>query len=192
MGPHATLPAPSGVQQTSTPESGSGKQRVAPPTATAPGRNDPCSCGSSKKYKRCCLDKDEAAAALVREAERAATAAATPDYSSMLKAPGLPFDDPRDPNDLDEASNVVPDLIRAGKLDEAEKAAQHLLTAFPDVHDGYDRLGMVCEARGDKKQAADYYRKVIAFVEQHADTYDPAFADTFRGLVAKLDAAPGA
>ena len=27
-----------------------------------PGRNDPCSCGSGKKYKRCCLPKDEAAA----------------------------------------------------------------------------------------------------------------------------------
>jgi hypothetical protein len=26
-----------------------------------PGRNDPCPCGSGKKYKRCCLDKDEAA-----------------------------------------------------------------------------------------------------------------------------------
>jgi hypothetical protein len=32
-----------------------------------PGRNDPCSCGSGKKYKRCCLPKDEAAS---REAAR--------------------------------------------------------------------------------------------------------------------------
>ena len=23
-----------------------------------PGRNDPCPCGSGKKYKKCCLDKD--------------------------------------------------------------------------------------------------------------------------------------
>ncbi len=29
-------------------------------TAThPPGRNDPCHCGSGKKYKRCCLSKDE-------------------------------------------------------------------------------------------------------------------------------------
>jgi hypothetical protein len=27
-----------------------------------PGRNDPCPCGSGKKYKRCCLATDEAAA----------------------------------------------------------------------------------------------------------------------------------
>ena len=25
------------------------------------GRNDPCHCGSGKKYKKCCLDADEAA-----------------------------------------------------------------------------------------------------------------------------------
>ena len=23
-----------------------------------PGRNDPCPCGSGKKYKRCCMNKD--------------------------------------------------------------------------------------------------------------------------------------
>ena len=32
------------------------------PTAMAkPGRNDRCPCGSGKKYKQCCLTKDEAA-----------------------------------------------------------------------------------------------------------------------------------
>jgi len=24
-----------------------------------PGRNDPCPCGSGKKYKKCCLGNDE-------------------------------------------------------------------------------------------------------------------------------------
>lgn len=31
------------------------------------GRNDPCHCGSGKKYKKCCLEKDEAAARNVKE-----------------------------------------------------------------------------------------------------------------------------
>jgi len=35
------------------------------------GRNDPCPCGSGKKYKNCCLTKDEAA-----ERERLAAAVA--------------------------------------------------------------------------------------------------------------------
>ncbi len=35
-------------------------------------------------------------------------------------------------------------LARAGKLDEAESAARDLLTRYPEVPDGWDRLGMVC------------------------------------------------
>ena len=56
----------------------------------APGRNEPCHCGSGKKYKQCCLAKDEtaarearaksgdAAAAEPAEPERAATAVPRP------------------------------------------------------------------------------------------------------------------
>ena len=62
------------------------------------------------------------------------------------------------------ATNAAANLVRAGKLDEAERAAHDLLARFPDVHDGYDRLGMVCEARGDHRQAAEYYRKAIAVI----------------------------
>jgi hypothetical protein len=38
--------------------------------AGKPGRNDPCHCGSGKKYKRCCLDADAAATSAVLAAER--------------------------------------------------------------------------------------------------------------------------
>ena len=31
-------------------------------TLARPGRNEPCRCGSGRKYKRCCLDKDESEA----------------------------------------------------------------------------------------------------------------------------------
>ena len=58
---------------------------------------------------------------------------------------------------------------------------------FPEVHDGYDRLGMVYEARGDKQQAAYYYRKVIEFVRAHPDQYDPELETTFLRLVDELD-----
>jgi hypothetical protein len=32
-----------------------------------PGRNEPCHCGSGRKYKHCCLEKDEAKAASARK-----------------------------------------------------------------------------------------------------------------------------
>jgi hypothetical protein len=51
-----------------------------PEPARIPGRNDPCHCGSGKKYKNCCLDKDEAKARKARvqaqSAEKEAAAAA--------------------------------------------------------------------------------------------------------------------
>jgi tetratricopeptide (TPR) repeat protein len=142
------------------------------------GRNDPCPCGSGKKYKRCCLDKDQAAASAKAEAERAAASA---------RARAV-FDALADDDDLDGASNAVEDLIRFGKLDEAEAAARDLLVRFPETHDGYDRLGMVCEARGDRKQAAAYYRKAVEFMRQRPDCYDePEFIQQFQNLADRLD-----
>ena len=41
---------------------------------TRPGRNEPCHCGSGKKYKHCCLAKDEEE----DRARRADEAAAAP------------------------------------------------------------------------------------------------------------------
>jgi hypothetical protein len=46
------------------------------------------------------------------------------------------------------------------------------------------------EARGQNREAADCYRKVIEFVRDHPDQYDPEFNNTFHRLVAKLDPQP--
>ncbi len=51
----------------------------------APGRNDPCHCGSGKKYKQCHLDQDEAAA-------RAARAAALAEAEKNAPPPEPPKD----------------------------------------------------------------------------------------------------
>lgn len=42
------------------------------------GRNDPCPCGSGRKYKACCLPKDEAAERAARSKQEAAAGAAEP------------------------------------------------------------------------------------------------------------------
>ena len=71
--------------------------------------------------------------------------------------------------------------------ERAEAAARDLLGRFPDVHDGWDRLGMVHQARGDSRQAADCYRKVIAFIKDHPDDYEPSFEEVFVKRVDRLD-----
>ena len=151
------------------------------------GRNDLCPCGSGKKYKKCCLASDEAApsfACSVARAARPAQPAAVPTRRPSLASYFREHDE-RD--ELTEASNAVVDMVDAGTLDAAEQAAHDLLARFPDVHDGYDRLGMVSEARGDHRQAADYYRKAINVIRNHPDNYDPAFEAVFQRLVDRLE-----
>jgi tetratricopeptide (TPR) repeat protein len=146
------------------------------------GRNDLCPCNSGKKYKKCCMASDEAAARAARPVQQAAVPTRRPSLASYFQE-----HDERD--ELTEASNAVVDMVQAGNLDAAEQAAHELLARFPDVHDGYDRLGMVCEARGDRRQAADYYRKAINVIRNHPHLYDPEFVDHFQDLIDRLEPA---
>jgi len=141
------------------------------------GRNDPCPCGSGKKYKRCCLARDQQADSAARATAQTAAAAEQEELDAMLDWE----------EELEECSNGVIDLIDAGKLDEAEHAARDLLARFPEVHDGYDRLGMVYEARGQHREAAQCYRQLIEFVRNHPDDYEPGFETVFQNLADKLD-----
>jgi len=128
--------------------------------------------------------------AAYERAARAAAEAAKPKKPAR-HAIDLLADDIDDESDkLTAASNAIVDMVHAGKLYEAESAARDFLVRFPEVHDGYDRLGMVYEARGDNKQAAHYYRQVIDFVRARPDQYEPAFETTFQRLVQKLDPTP--
>ncbi|HET6233496.1 MAG TPA: SEC-C metal-binding domain-containing protein [Acetobacteraceae bacterium] len=144
------------------------------------GRNDLCHCNSGKKYKKCCMASDQAAARAAPPARPAAVAARPPSLASFFQE-----HDERD--ELTEASNAVVDMVHAGNLDAAEQAAHDLLARFPDVHDGYDRLGMVCEARGEHRQAADCYRKAINVIRNHPDNYDPEFEAVFQRLIDRLE-----
>ena len=58
-----------------------------------PGRNEPCRCGSGRKYKHCCLEKDDKKAAAARaKAAKAQEAPAAPaeEAASAKAAPRAP------------------------------------------------------------------------------------------------------
>jgi hypothetical protein len=59
------------------------------------GRNDPCHCGSGKKYKQCCLAKDEEAARAARA--KAAAEAPVPAAEATTPAPAGPKHQTRQP-----------------------------------------------------------------------------------------------
>lgn len=123
-----------------------------------PGRNDLCPCGSGKKYKKCCLPKDDAK-------ERA---------------------DLED-DEIGDRTHVVVELVQAGKLDDAEVAARELLTSYPAEPDGWDCLGIVHEARGNNREAADCYRKMRDIMRQRPEDYEPGYEAEFAELIDRLD-----
>ena len=103
-----------------------------------PGRNQPCPCGSGKKYKKCCL------------------------HASPPAAVGDRFVY----TDLDELSNQVPRLIKQGKFKEAEAACQQLIEQYPEQIDGLHRYAELYEGKGELRKAAEYYRKAATFADQ--------------------------
>lgn len=110
-------------------------------------RNAPCPCGSGKKYKKCCLLREQASATRPPQAP-----------SDILKQIHAQMEE------LDNLSNSVIDLIQAGKLDEAEAQCHKLLEQYPEDVDGLDRLATVYEAKGENRMAAEYYRKTADFM----------------------------
>jgi len=131
-------------------------------------RNAPCPCGSGKKYKKCCLQKDEAQSINQRVS-----------LHSSEKIPVGAVDD------LDNLSNSVVDLIDKGKLDEAEQACIELLNRYPDYIDGLERFAMVHEARGDSRKAIEYYKKSADFAREN-EGFDPEYIKWAMDKVEKL------
>lgn len=135
-------------------------------------RNAPCPCGSGKKYKKCCLRKDQEAERLKRSEPKAST------------DPVVLYDSEYD---LDDLSNAANDLIRAGRFDEAEEAIRHIDEHYPGVIDVIDRKGQLLQAKGENVAAAQCYRRAaeharnnpgfeeasIAYYVDLADRLDP-------------------
>jgi len=114
------------------------------------GRNAPCPCGSGKKYKKCCLPLYDKSSSQ----QNSGIAQSMKDSFAHL-------------DDLDILSNSVVDLIKEDRFDEAEKTCHELLSRYPDQIDGIDRFAELYEARGDKKKAAQYYRKAAEFAKNN-------------------------
>ena len=51
-----------------------------------PGRNEPCHCGSGRKYKQCCLQKDDAMSSAARVESETAESARLPETGDAAPA----------------------------------------------------------------------------------------------------------
>ena len=91
------------------------------------GRNDPCPCGSGKKYKKCCLEKDQ-------QAERTAAAAA------MLAAPRAPALEPP-PDHPPGGAPAAPPSPRASTPEEPPDPHMEAINARWEAFEAADYEG---------------------------------------------------
>ncbi len=135
------------------------------------GRNDPCPCGSGKKYKKCCIGKEPVA-------RDSAPPPPRPDWTDLSRAEHAKFEE--EVRRLDDLSNGALDAIEGKRYEDAERLCDDLLREYPQMVDGHDRLGMLREAQGRFAEAAEHYAKVLAIIEEEPDRHGPEMANLFR------------
>jgi len=140
------------------------------------GRNQPCPCGSGKKYKHCCLSNDQAS--------RAHSARHTEQHLPHTVPPAYGFFFGED--DLDELSNSVVDLINEGRLEEAETACQELKKQYPEVIDWLHRTAMLHEARGETHQAIVHYERTLQYMDAHPEDFEELSREPFHDAIERL------
>ena len=110
------------------------------------GRNDPCPCGSGKKYKRCCLQREVTQAASERS-EKA---------SAALQIP--------------KAIQIAIEHHQAGRLPQAQAVYQQVLKMEPNHPDALNLLGVIAHQLGKNDTAVKLINKAI-----RANPFDPAY-----------------
>jgi hypothetical protein len=116
------------------------------------GRNDPCPCGSGKKYKKCCLAKDEAAA----RQESAQRAATQREVAQAFDLPPLPAPppppEPPTPDPLDQARGELWETFEAAEPAEQPALFRRAL-AEGELLDAELAFEMVCAIRDHHDRA---------------------------------------
>lgn len=127
------------------------------------GRNDPCPCGSGKKYKQCCARSDAAVARpapvqqifqLALEQHRGGRLQQAQQlYRQVLQA------QPRHADALN-LSGVI--AGQTGQYDEAVDLLRRAIAIDPANLGYYGNLGLALQAQGQFDAAIDNYRKMLA------------------------------
>jgi len=134
---------------------------------TKTGRNDPCPCGSGKKYKQCCQRQDEAhgvrrpiwdsatpsliKAAMAHQQDGRLSQAASIYQQILLSEPGN--------TDALHLSGLI--ALQTGQLDTAVELISLAISIKPSGPMYYN-LGLVLQTQGKLNAAVENYRKVIA------------------------------
>jgi hypothetical protein len=112
------------------------------------GRNAPCPCGSGKKYKHCCLDRDRANPTARTGARGKAAAAGTAEAARLIRRIEKTFG-----------------LLSAGRFTEAKNRASKLIEKYPNEDRLHDILATSHLHAGNPETAVDICRRRLAVAE---------------------------
>lgn len=126
----------------------------------ANGRNGPCPCGSGKKYKKCCLERDEAQAPQTQPVQLPASG--EDDFTIEL----LPK--------VDAAVDRLLIRVEKGQLENVEAGLEALLRKHPDYHTTNYAMGVYqAMVREDAESAIPFFQKAVSLfpfmAEAHAN-----------------------
>lgn len=137
-------------------------------------RNQPCPCGSGKKYKKCCLSQDQKTVAEQSQQDQSNKPA---DDLSYLDHDTAPLTDDGILEYCDafvDLSNQANDHIRNKEWKEAEACCKQLLDEFPNEIDGHWRTYEYHKARKEYHQAKQYAQALLPMVQERGG-FDPSF-----------------
>jgi len=114
------------------------------------GRNDPCPCGSGRKYKLCCMQVDAASSAVSRAAVTPDTVASSAHYHY----------------------NSGNRLLAQGELDQAVASYRKAISLKGDLVEAHSNLGAALRQQGKFEEAAASYRKALSIRPDHAAAHN--------------------
>ena len=114
------------------------------------GRNNPCPCGSGRKYKSCCMRLDVASSAAPRATVKPDTVASSAHYHY----------------------NSGNQLLAQGDLDQAVARYRKAISIKGDLVEAHSNLGTALRQQGKFEEAAASYRKALSIRPDHAAAHN--------------------
>jgi len=112
------------------------------------GRNEPCPCGSGKKYKHCCMDRCETGQSEQQAAASGAPRASAAEQAKLIKRIEKAFD-----------------LLSVGRYAEARNQASLLVARYPNEDRIHDILATIHLYTGEYEAAVAICKQRLAVAE---------------------------
>jgi len=143
------------------------------------GRNDPCPCGSGKKYKKCCMEKDEQRAEYSSSYE-SDESEWEPEYEPVYEDRDENWEELEDDDfeegadeDFESEDETDSDVFEQQELDETFDVAPDEITKLPEISDEETKL--VDEWWDEYKKMKNTVKErehLIAFIDRYPHLVD--------------------